>query len=93
MPQDGRKGQKHTQTLVQSLCQPEKRDVKKLEVPAILLTAGELRLLFRCPVNILSCRMAWESVLNHLHIHTKEYLYICHKDKVFGVSNVVTFRF
>lgn len=46
MPQDGRKVNKHTQTLLQSLCKPEKRDLKKSEVPAILLTAGELDLLF-----------------------------------------------
>lgn len=46
MPQDGRKGKKRTQTLLQSLCKPEKRGLKKSEVPAVLLTAGELDLLF-----------------------------------------------
>ena len=63
---DGKGGDVYMNTFV-DLCEPESRDLKKPEVPEMLLPVGESDLLFWGPIKILSSRMTWESVFG-LHI-------------------------
>ena len=46
MPQDDRKGRKAYMNPFPNLCEPERRDVRRPEIPEILLPVGESDLLF-----------------------------------------------